>query len=86
VKYYGNKKAWMTMIIFIFKGSGFLHGCVRQKKIVYNCAVHPKHTSFLRNVKVAYYPPDCILCVTLWSWVSLMFQTILEEAPVQKSV
>ena len=24
-----------------------------------NCAVHPKDTSFLRNVKVAQYPANC---------------------------
>src|SRR5215510_2913004 len=54
IKYHANSKAWMTTEIFC----SFLHfldaqmGAQNRQIIllVDNCAAHPKHTPFLRNV------------------------------------
>ena len=62
-KYYANGKVWMTTEIFC----SFLHSLdvqmgVQNRQIILfvdNCAVHPKDTSFLRNVKVVRYPANC---------------------------
>jgi hypothetical protein len=63
VKYYANKKARMTTTFF----TEFLRALdasmgVQGRNIflfVGNCAAHPQDMSFLRNVKVVYYPPNC---------------------------
>lgn len=63
VQYYANGKAWMTTDIFL----DFLHGLdasmgAQGRKIILfldNCAAHPRELSFLRNVKVIFYPPNC---------------------------
>jgi hypothetical protein len=62
-KYHVNNKAWMTTDIF----SSFLRsldasmGAQNRNILLFvdNCAAHPKHTSFLRNVKVIRYPETC---------------------------
>jgi hypothetical protein len=62
VKYYANKKVWMTTTIF----TEFLRALdasmgVQGRNIllfVDNCAAHLQDMSFLRNVKVVYYPPN----------------------------
>lgn len=41
------------------------------------CATHLQHTSFQRNAKVAYYPPDCLNMFGHHE----MCQTLLQEAP-----
>jgi len=58
-----NGKVWMTTEIFY----SFLHsldaqmGAQNRQIILFvdNCAAHPKDTSFLRNVKVVWYPENC---------------------------
>jgi hypothetical protein len=77
VTYYANKNMWMTTTIFTqfllvlntFKG-------VQGRNIllpVDNCAAHPQDMSFIRNVKVVYYPPNRTsmsqpldLCIIRW--------------------
>jgi hypothetical protein len=62
-KYHTNNKAWMTTNIF----SSFLRSLdasmvAKNRNIllfVDNCAVHPKDTLFLRNVKVIRYLENC---------------------------
>jgi hypothetical protein len=62
-KYHANGKAWMTTESFC----SFLHsldmqmGVQKRQMILFvdNYAVHPKDTSFLRNVKVKQYPANC---------------------------
>jgi len=58
-----NGKAWMMTEIFC----SFLHsldmqmGAQNRQIILFvdNCAAHPKDTSFLRNIKVVWYPANC---------------------------
>lgn len=63
VRYHANNKAWMTADMF----TSFLRTfdctmgtqCRKVLLFVDNCAAHPKDISFLRNVKVVFYPPNC---------------------------
>jgi hypothetical protein len=62
-KYHANNKVRMTTDIF----SSFLRsldasmGAQNRNILLFvdNCAAHPKYTSFLRNVKVTWYPENC---------------------------
>ena len=62
-KYHANGKAWLTTVIFY----SFLHSLDAQTAaqnrqiilFVNNCAAQPKDKSFLRNVKVVWYPAHC---------------------------
>ncbi|KAJ8890201.1 hypothetical protein PR048_009709 [Dryococelus australis] len=67
-KYCANKKALMIVMIFTF----FLHalsnrmGVCSRKMFVNNCAAHPKGVTFLRYVKMVFYPPNCTsMCLPL---------------------
>src|SRR5215510_684285 len=63
IKYHANSKALMTTEIVC----SFLHsldaqmGAQNRQIILFvdNCAAHPKHTPFLRNVRVVRYPANC---------------------------
>jgi hypothetical protein len=63
VKYYANKKAWMTMTIFMefLRALDASMGAQGRNILLFvdNSDAHPQDTSFLRNVKVVYYPPNC---------------------------
>lgn len=63
VKYYANKKAWMTTNIFnLFLKDLDTEMRVKRRNIlmfVDNCAAHSTDTTFLKNVKIVFYPANC---------------------------
>jgi hypothetical protein len=63
VKYFANKKAGMTTAIFteFLRALDAFVGVQGRNILLFvdNCAAHPQDTSFLKNVKVLYYPSNC---------------------------
>jgi DDE superfamily endonuclease. len=64
MRYYANKKAWMTMDIFteVLRAPDVSMG-VQGRNVplfAHNCATHLEDTSFLRNIKTVHYPTNTI--------------------------
>jgi DDE superfamily endonuclease. len=50
-----------------------------------SCAAHLLGISFVRNVKVVYYPPNCISMLTSQFGYHMMLPAVLQEVPSTKS-
>lgn len=91
VKYITNEKAWMTMTIFteILRAVQASMGVQGRNVLLFlgNCDAHPQDTSFLRNVKVMYYPPSgSTILHTLDLGTRQYFSQLYKKYLVQKAV
>jgi hypothetical protein len=61
-KYVANRKAWVTQAIFTdyLRALDAKMSSHNRKILLFldQCAAHPQDTSYLKNVKVVYFPPN----------------------------
>jgi hypothetical protein len=62
-KYVANRKSWVTQAIFTdcLRALDAKMSSQNRKILLFldQCAAHPQDTSFLKNVKVVFFPPNC---------------------------
>jgi hypothetical protein len=62
-KYVANRKTWVAQAIFTdyLRALDAKMSSQNRKILLFldQCAAHPQNTSYLKNVKVVYFPPNC---------------------------